>query len=108
MSDFKTTLKELQQKQEELNAQKEQLRYQAINEVQHLINEFNIQQDEISFDPKKAITRRGSAKIKYRFPDGTYWTGRGNPKKAVLEYLKSVGESLSDLEKYKVQEEKSE
>lgn len=107
MSDFKASLQELEEKQKALEAEKQQLRYQAINEVQRLITQFNIKAEDLSFEGSKIIVRRKPSKIKYRMPNGVTWTGKGNPKKAILEYLKSVGESLKDLDKYKVQDEKT-
>ena len=102
MSDFQNSLAELQKKQEALDAEKQHLRYQAINEVQRLITQFEIQAEELSFDGSKVIVRRKPSKIKYRTPTGITWTGKGNPKKELLAYLTSVGETLADLKKYEV------
>lgn len=101
MADFLTSLAELKKEQEAVEAKKQQLRYQVINQVQNLIIEFNIKPEEVTFDKnKRIILRRKPARTKYRFPDGTVWTGKGSPKREVVAYLESVGEGLADLEKY--------
>ena len=102
MSDFQNSLAELQKKQEALDAEKQHLRYQAVNEVQRLITQFGIKAEELTFDGSKGITRRKPSKIKYRTPNGITWTGKGNPKKALMDYLTSMGETLADLKKYEV------
>lgn len=106
MSDFNSQLEELKKEQEAIEAKKQQLRYQAINQIQKLISEFKIQASELSFDAShRVIIRRKPARIKYRFPDGTEWTGKGSPKLAVKAYLESVGETLDDLPKYLVKKD---
>lgn len=105
MSDFKTALEELEKKEAALESEKQNLRYQAINEVQRLITQFKIQAEELSFNGSKVIVRRKPSKIKYRTPTGITWTGKGNPKKELLAYLTSVGETLADLKKYEVKED---
>ena len=102
MSDFNNALEELQKKEAALEAEKQNLRHQAINEAQRLITQFGIKAEDLSFDGTKVIIRRKPSKIKYRMPNGVTWTGKGNPKKAIVEYLTSVGETLADLPKYKV------
>ena len=102
MSDFNNAFEELQKKEAALEAEKQNLRHQAINEVQRLITQFGIRAEDLSFDGAKVVIRRKPSKIKYRMPNGVTWTGKGNPKKAIVEYLTSVGETLADLPKYKV------
>ena len=105
MSDnFKQTFESFKQEQENLNRRMAEAKREAVMHVQEIIDVFGIRPSDLRFPIEGvAIHRtRTPAAIKYRTPNGITWTGKGRVKKEFLEYLNEQGETLADLDKYRV------
>ena len=101
---FKQTFESFKQEQEDLNRRMAEAKRQAIAHVQEIVDVFGIKPSDLRFPIEGvAIHRtRTPAAIKYRTPNGITWTGKGRVKKELLEYLNEQGETLADLDKYRV------
>ena len=111
MSDnFKQTFESFKQEQENLNRRMAEAKREAVIHVQEIIDVFGIRPSDLRFPIEGvAIHRtRTPAAIKYRTPNGITWTGKGRVKKELLEYLNEQGETLADLDKYRVDLPKTE
>lgn len=96
---FEKTLKDLRQQEAKLQAKKDSCRRDAIEEINKLLELFDIKAFELTFKSsvnsedaaagKKTRRSPGEAKPKYRAPDGTTWSGRGRTKKAIQKALDS-------------------
>lgn len=102
-NDFKQTFDAIKQEQADLNRRMQQAKREAIAHVQEIITAFGITEDQLKFGVVPTpVRKRTPAVIKYRTPTGITWTGKGRIKKEFSEYLHSKGETLNDLEKYRV------
>lgn len=111
MSDnFKQTFESFKQEQEDLNRRMAEAKRQAIAHVQEIVDVFGIKPSELRFPIEGVAIHRARtpAAIKYRTPNGITWTGKGRVKKELLEYLNEQGETLADLDKYRVDAPKTE
>lgn len=103
MSEFKQVYAELQRKQEELKKEAQAAKAEALAYVQEIITDFDIQSHELHFEdschPMQKKTR-GKSPIKYRLPNGVEWTGKGNMKREVKQFLEDNNMSREDLEQF--------
>ena len=101
---FKQTFESFKQEQEDLNRRMAEAKRQAIAHVQEIVDVFGIKPSELRFPIEGVAIHRARtpAAIKYRTPNGITWTGKGRVKKELLEYLNEQGETLADLDKYRV------
>lgn len=102
-NDFKQAFEAIKQEQADLNRRMQQAKREAIAHVQEIITAFGITEDQLKFGVVPTpVRKRTPAVIKYRTPTGITWTGKGRIKKEFSEYLHSKGETMNDLEKYRV------
>ena len=105
MSDnFKQTFESFKKEQEDLNRRMAEAKREALMHVQEIVDVFGIKPSELRFPIEGVAIHRARtpAAIKYRTPNGITWTGKGRVKKELLEYLNEQGETLADLDKYRV------
>ncbi|MFN4148454.1 MAG: H-NS histone family protein [Rhodocyclaceae bacterium] len=99
MSDLSTIEAELQ-RYEQLKRDAEEARQHAIRAMRELMLKYNITIEQVAQPAHNKRRRRHNRPARYRFPDGSTWTGRGRlPKWAAA--AKARGE---DLTKYQVEE----
>lgn len=75
----------------------------AVACVQEIITDFGIKRSELHFAEEGAVTARKSrnkAPVKYRLPNGVEWTGKGNMKKEVHQYLEDNNLTAEDLTQF--------
>lgn len=109
MDDFKVVASNLQKEKEAYEAKVQAAKSSAIAHVQEIINQFNISSSELHFSDKRKTGTRAPAVIKYRIPDGTTWTGKGQMKKEFREFKNTHFRNLSDadfLKKYELEQPK--
>lgn len=100
---FKQVYEELQRKQDELNRKIASAKKDAVAYVQEIITDFGIKRSELHFAEEGAVTARKSrnkAPVKYRLPNGVEWTGKGNMKKEVRQYLEDNNLTAEDLTQF--------
>lgn len=103
MSEFKQVYADLQKEQEALKQKMLTAKKEALEYVQEIITDFGIQSYELHFEdschPMQKKTR-GKSPIKYRLPNGVEWTGKGNMKREVKQFLEDNNMSREDLEQF--------
>lgn len=105
MSEFKQVYAELQRKQEELRKEAQAAKAEALAYVQEIITDFQIQSHELHFADEPVVVTgarkpRGKSPIKYRLPNGVEWTGKGNMKREVKQFLEENNMTREDLEQF--------
>lgn len=104
MSKFEETFNELRMEQEDLDERMAKVRAEAIDHVQEIINQFGLSINDFSFFDSEAPVKkqRKPARVKYRLPNGVEWSGKGQMKKEVKEYLDQNGLVKEDLDQFLV------
>lgn len=103
MSEFKQVYADLQREQEALKQKMLSAKKEALEYVQEIITDFGIQSYELHFADEGAVSTkktRGKSPIKYRLPNGVEWTGKGNMKREVKQFLEDNNMTREDLEQF--------
>ena len=99
MDDFNKVAEELLKQKQALQSKYDEARVSAIAHVQQIIKDFKIQASDLQFEAKaKKVGTRAPAVVKYRLPNGTTWTGKGQMKKEFRDYKNLHFRQLSDEE----------
>ena len=99
MDDFNKVAEELLKQKQALQSKYDEARVSAIAHVQQIIKDFKIQASDLQFEVKaKKVGTRAPAVVKYRLPNGTTWTGKGQMKKEFRDYKNIYFKNLSEKE----------
>lgn len=105
-NDFQDLMNSLLEEQKELNARIAEAKGQAIQQVQELINVFQLKPEDLFNEVSSSVQKvRRPAVMKYRLPNGVEWSGRGRMKKEFEEYLINHELTEKDLDQFKIKME---
>ncbi len=96
METLEQKIKEIQEMQESVNQLRAELRAEAIEKAQEIINGFKLSASDFHFKETTSRAKTRQVSPKFQGPNGETWTGRGRLPRWLVK-LENEGHSINEF-----------